>query len=125
MSVVELKNSILSGGVEVPPSKSAAHRALICSYLSGGGTVNGIIDSADMKATSGALEALENGDEVINCIESGSTLRFLIPIAAALGKSVCFKGSGRLPERPIGEYITLLSSHGIKCESERTVPLCL
>ena len=123
MSIAIIKNSILKGEVNIPPSKSAAHRALICAFLSGGGEVNGIIDSADMKATRGALEALENGSEVIDCIESGSTLRFLIPVAAALGKSVCFTGSGRLPERPIGEYITLLNAHGVKCESDGCLPL--
>ncbi len=123
MSIVELENSILNGDISIPPSKSAAHRALICSFLSGGGNVEGIIDSADMKATTGALDALHNGNEVIDCIESGSTLRFLIPVAAALGKSVTFVGSGRLPERPIGEYITLLEAHGVKCESDGFLPL--
>lgn len=123
MSIVELENSVLKGKVNIPPSKSAAHRALICSFLSGGGKVDGIIDSSDMKATTGALEALKSGKEVINCIESGSTLRFIIPIAAALGKKVCFTGSGRLPERPIGEYIRLLEEHGVKCESDGFLPL--
>ena len=123
MSIVQLENSILKGKVEITPSKSAAHRALICSYLAGGGRVEGIINSADMKATQGALKSLEEGNEIINCIESGSTLRFIIPIAAALGKSVTFKGSGRLPERPIGEYITLLEEHGVKCESNGFLPL--
>ena len=123
MSIVWLENSILKGEVVIPPSKSAAHRALICSYLAGGGAVEGIIDSADMKATQGALKALDEGSEIIDCIESGSTLRFIIPIAAALGKSVTFTGSGRLPERPIGEYISLLEAHGIKCESNGFLPL--
>ena len=123
MSIVQLENSILKGEIEIPPSKSAAHRALICSYLAGGGKVEGIIDSADMKATQGALRALDKGNEIIDCIESGSTLRFIIPIAAALGKSVSFTGSGRLPERPIGEYISLLESHGVNCKSNGFLPL--
>jgi len=123
MSIAELENSILKGEVTTPPSKSAAHRALICSFLAGAGEVKGIIDSADMKATVGALEALKNGDDVINCGESGSTLRFIIPIAAALGKSVCFTGEGRLPERPVGEYIPLLEAHGVKCKSNGYLPL--
>ena len=123
MSIVKLQNSILKGEVNIPPSKSAAHRALICSFLSGSGEVKGIIDSADMKATIGALNSLKNGDEEINCLESGSTLRFIIPIAAALGKEVCFKGEGRLPERPIGEYLKLFEAHGVKCESNGFLPL--
>ncbi len=123
MSIVKLENSILKGEVDAPPSKSAAHRALICSYLAGGGRVEGIINSADMRATLGALKALKNGDRVIDCIESGSTLRFIIPIAAALGKNVCFTGSGRLPERPIGEYLSLFESKGVCCKSNGFLPL--
>ena len=123
MSIVKLKNSILKGEISIPPSKSAAHRALICSFLAGGGDVEGIIESADMKATTGALDALYNGNEVIDCIESGSTLSFIIPVAAALGKSATFIGSGRLPERPIDEYIRLFEEHGVKCESNGFLPL--
>ena len=123
MNYVELENSILRGSVDAPPSKSAAHRALICSFLAGGGNVEGIIGSNDMKATLGALEALKEGKSTINCLESGSTLRFIIPVAAALGKSVCFTGEGRLPERPIKEYISLLESHGVKCKSNGFLPL--
>ncbi|MBR3737952.1 MAG: 3-phosphoshikimate 1-carboxyvinyltransferase [Eubacterium sp.] len=119
MSIAIIENSILKGEVRIPPSKSAAHRALICSFLSCGGSVEGIIDSSDMKATEGALEALKNGDKTINCLESGSTLRFIIPVAAALGKSVSFSGCGRLPERPIGEYISLLEEHGVCCKSNK------
>ncbi|MDA6864774.1 hypothetical protein OSL55_27615, partial [Escherichia coli] len=62
--------------VVVPPSKSAAHRALFCSFLAGGGNVSPIIDSNDMKATVGVLNALKGGAQVLDCIESGSTLRF-------------------------------------------------
>lgn len=123
MSIVEIENSILKGEVNIPPSKSAAHRALICSFLAGGGKVGGIIDSSDMKATIGALNSLKNGEKIIDCIESGSTLRFIIPIAAALGKNVRFTGSGRLPERPIGEYISLIEEHSVRCVSNGCLPL--
>lgn len=123
MSIVEIKNSILNGEVVIPPSKSAAHRALICSFLADGGEVNPIIDSYDMRATTGALSAIKNDEEIVDCIESGSTLRFLIPVAAALGKSVTFVGSGRLPERPIGDYLRLFPQHNVKCVSEGGLPL--
>lgn len=123
MKKVVIENSKLSGKVLLPPSKSFAHRALICSYLAGEGKVSPLIDSNDMKATTGVLECLKNGDEVLNCIESGSTLRFLIPLVASLGKTATFVGEGRLPQRPIDEYIRLLSSHGVKCESEGGLPL--
>ncbi len=122
MSIVKIQNSILNGELVIPPSKSAAHRALICSYLADGGNVTPIIDSKDMQATGQALSALKNGDAVLDCIESGSTLRFLIPVAAALGREVTFVGEGRLPERPIGDYLRLLPQHNVNCESDGGLP---
>lgn len=123
MSKVQLQNSILNGEVLIPPSKSAAHRALVCSFLSGGGTVEPIISSNDMRAMEQVITALRNGDDVADCIESGNTLRFMIPVAAALGKSVTFVGSGRLPQRPIGDYLRLLPEHNVKCTSDGSLPL--
>lgn len=117
MSRVLLKNSRLHGEIALPPSKSTAHRALLCSFLAGGGKVEPIIASKDMEAMKSAVSGLENGSKTINCIESGNTLRFTMPVAAALGKSVTFTGSGRLPERPIGEYLRLFDEHGVKCVS--------
>lgn len=125
MSIVKIENSILQGTLTVPPSKSAAHRALICSFLANGGDVSPIIDSKDMNATVGAINALKNGEQAVDCIESGSTLRFMIPVAAALGKSVTFVGSGKLPERPIGDYLRLLPQHGVDCVSEGGLPLTI
>lgn len=125
MSIVRIKNSILNGTVLVPPSKSAAHRALICSFLAGEGSVEPIIASNDMKATEQSISALRNDESIVDCIESGSTLRFMIPIAAALGKSVTFVGSGRLPQRPIGDYLRLLPEHNVRCESEGGLPLTI
>lgn len=125
MSIVRIKNSILNGTVLVPPSKSAAHRALICSFLAGGGNVEPIIASNDMKATEQSINALKNDDSIVDCIESGSTLRFMIPVAAALGKSVTFVGSGRLPQRPIGDYLRLLPEHNVRCDSEGGLPLTI
>lgn len=123
MSIAAIQNSILNGELVIPPSKSAAHRALICSFLAGGGSVSPIIDSKDMQATQQAISALQNGEQVVDCIESGSTLRFMIPVAAALGRSVTFVGSGRLPERPIGDYLRLLPEHNVDCESAGGLPL--
>lgn len=125
MGEVIIKNSILGGEVAMPPSKSAAHRALICSFLSGGGSVAPLISSNDMRATLGVIEALKNGEDTLNCIESGSTLRFMIPVAAALGKSVTFIGEGRLPERPIGEYVELLGKHGASLKTNGGLPLTI
>lgn len=123
MSRVEIENSILKGEVLIPPSKSTAHRALVCSFLAGGGTVEPIIDSNDMRAMKQVIAALKNGDDTADCIESGNTLRFMIPVAAALGRSVTFIGSGRLPQRPIGDYLRLLPEHNVKCTSDGSLPL--
>lgn len=130
-----------SGTVLLPPSKSAAHRALLCAGLAAGESHVAHIDkSADMEATLRGLRALgcavlENGggvtlsrgaapeSAVLDCGESGSTLRFLIPIAAALGFTATFTGRGRLPERPIGLYRELLPLHGVSVETAGGLPL--
>lgn len=125
MSRVVLENSILNGTVTMPPSKSAAHRALACFFLAGGGSVEPIIDSKDMKAMQQAISALQNGEDTVDCIESGNTLRFMLPVAAALGKNVTFIGSGRLPERPIGDYLRLFPEHGVKCVSDGKLPVTI
>jgi 3-phosphoshikimate 1-carboxyvinyltransferase len=123
MSIVRLKNSSLKGEIVVPPSKSAAHRALVCSFLAGGGNVSPIINSNDMRAMEQVITSLNNSDDVLDCIESGNTLRFMIPVAAALGREVTFVGEGRLPDRPIGDYLRLLPEHGVKCECQGKLPL--
>lgn len=125
MSNVKLKPCEPLGEVTAPPSKSAAHRALICSFLAGGGEVAPIIDSKDMQATEGVINALKHNEDTLNCIESGSTLRFMIPVAAALGKNVTFVGEGRLPERPLGEYLKLLPEHGVEVKSNGGLPLTI
>lgn len=123
MRIAKIQKSNISGTVQVPPSKSAAHRALICSFLAGGGNVYPLIDSKDMQATLGVISALKGDKPVADCIESGSTLRFMIPVAAALGKTVKFVGRGKLPERPIGDYLRLLPEHGVKCDCTGTLPI--
>ena len=114
LSRVEIRKSQLNGTLVMPPSKSAAHRALICSFLAGGGNVSPIIQSKDMTATTHAIKALIENESEINCIESGSTLRFIIPVAAALGKEAVFTGSGRLPSRPILPLRNEMEKKGIK-----------
>ena len=126
-----------------PPSKSDVHRAVICAALSGGVcTISPVALSEDVKATIGCVEALgaktalkdnvltvdgretfKNKTAELNCRESGSTLRFLIPVAAAGGVSAVFTGSGRLPERPIGVYTDALPEKGVICQTEGGLPL--
>lgn len=119
---VKISNSVLNGSVAAPPSKSAAHRALICSFLSGGGTVKPIINSRDMAATVGIINSLKNNENVLDCIESGSTMRFMIPVAASLGRSVEFVGQGSLLKRTVGEFAELLPVHGIEVETNGCLP---
>lgn len=132
------------GSVVMPPSKSAAHRALLCAGLSGGRCLlSNMAVSEDIAATMEALKALgcavghnpsaktmlvektspcpKEGE--IHCRESGGLLRFIIPIAAALGGRWRFTGSGRLPQRPLGVYADLLPAHGVSFVTEGGLPL--
>ncbi len=117
---IKISPSQLNGTVAAISSKSDAHRILIAAALSDKKTV---IDcntlSDDINATADCLKALGAGVEIhkgkievtpiantpksaeLDCKESGSTLRFLMPVAAALGVNATFSGSGRLPSRPI------------------------
>lgn len=125
MSSVKISKSKLNGSIHIPPSKSAAHRALICSFLAGGGNVSPIIDSKDMKATLGVIQSLKSNESILNCIESGSTLRFMIPVAASLGRNVTFVGEGSLLPRTIGEYLSILPQHGVRVNSSGTLPMTI
>ena len=144
MSIIKISPSPLKGEITLPPSKSVTHRALICAALSGGKCKLSPVDmeSQDIQATMGALETLGaafhfNGDvlfadgsgmfksdreQIIDCNESGSTLRFLLPLAAAGGVSARFEGKGRLPERPLDIFHDILPLHGVKM-SGKTLPL--
>jgi 3-phosphoshikimate 1-carboxyvinyltransferase len=128
MSRVRILPSALSGTLDVPLSKSAAHRAVICSALAGGGDVlpPGEPLSDDLLATRDSvarLLAAGGGPVTLDCRESGSTLRFLIPLACALGVKATFTGHGRLPERPLGVYLACLPRHGVRCETRGGLPL--
>ena len=122
----------LSGKVCIPASKSMAHRAIICASLAiATSRITGVSFSRDIDATLGVIEALGatfeiRGDEIYltgirkanpkvqaDCGESGSTLRFLIPIAAAFGAKTTFSGEGRLPSRPITPYVRELTRKGV------------
>ena len=119
---VKITPSPLAGTVQLPPSKSFAIRALICSALAGGGSVAPLGTSADIAATVQALADLAAGRDEIFCNESGSLVRFLIPVAAALGKSVTFTGAGRLPRRPLDAFATLLPQHGVQVQTDGGLP---
>ncbi len=110
----------LTGRVTPPPSKSLSHRALIAAYLSR--SVEGLsnlADSRDIAATRRCMEALFNvgdGFPVLDCGESGSTLRFLIPLALVLRGGARFVGHGRLMERPQEPYFNIFREKGVHFE---------
>ena len=113
-----------AGTTEAPPSKSMAHRLLICAALAEGRSVIHHVDaSEDILATSDCLQALGaklewNGSTVtvtgcdprssmpgeMRCRESGSTLRFMIPIVWLSGREAVFRGSEKLMSRPLSVY---------------------
>lgn len=141
---VRLSPTKLKGSITIPPSKSMSHRALICASLSEGESiVENIIFSEDIKATIGAMtelganfKVMENKVHVsgitippsvasIDCNESGSTLRFVIPIAAALGVATTFFGGGKLPERPITPFLRELPKKNIAIAYNGTMPFAI
>ncbi len=143
MKEICVKPGVLSGTVSVPPSKSAAHRAIICASLAKGQSViRPVALSEDMKATMYCMQqlgaqmtlcgdvltvdgsqTLSNGSASLDCGESGSTLRFLIPVAAAGGVETVFTGHGKLPERPIGVFTDCLPEKGVECQTQGGLPL--
>ncbi|MBR3422566.1 MAG: 3-phosphoshikimate 1-carboxyvinyltransferase [Ruminococcus sp.] len=134
---IRISPSRLAGSVNIPASKSCAHRALICAALADGVShISGVTFSKDIEATINAMTALgasfeADGDSItvrgvtdipsyadIDCNESGSTLRFVMPIASVLGTDSVFHGRGRLPERPIDIYKRELGRNGVRFVTE-------
>lgn len=131
---VTIKKGTARGTVPAPASKSMGHRLLICAALAKGkSTVRGVTDSADLRATLSCLSALGvhytvTGDTVtvegiditktqpqapLLCSESGSTLRFLIPLAMLSGNHVLLSGAESLFRRPMGVYEALARERGL------------
>ena len=138
---VTITPGLLSGAITPPPSKSQAHRVLIAAALAEGvSMLKNVALSQDIQATLRCLEALgasfrweddalvvtglagkpASGGELplLDCGESGSTLRFLIPIALVLRGGGRFTGHGRLMERPQGPYFDLFREKGISFEQK-------
>ena len=114
----------LSGVVTPPASKSMAHRAVLAMALADRqGILSNLSDSQDIQATRRCVEALKtprsDGElPFLDCGESGSTLRFVIPIALALAGGGVFTGRGRLMERPQGPYFDIFDEQGIFYEQK-------
>ena len=111
-----IKPGLLRGAVSAVPSKSQAHRALICAALADEPTrIECAGTSRDIEATEACLSALKAGGEgtvILPCGESGSTFRFLLPVLGALGRKASFVLEGRLPQRPLSPLREELVRHG-------------
>lgn len=137
--LVTIQNSRPIGGcITAPPSKSMAHRAVLCAALARGRShITNLEFSKDISATlsaaaqlcanvdTGAADAVVEGlgqflplTAPVDCCESGSTLRFLIPIASLTGQEVTFTGRGRLMERPQSVYEKLYCEQNLRFEQD-------
>lgn len=139
MGNFKLYNSKLNGTVKIPPSKSIAHRAVICAALGNGvSKVSNIDMSDDIIATINAMRSLGavineredyleiigvNSDNklinreyerLVDCNESGSTLRFLVPISLAFEGVTRFVGRGNLGKRPLKTFYDIFDKQGIE-----------
>ena len=130
---ITVKKSVARGRIPAPPSKSMAHRLLICAGLSRGEScIRSVEPSQDVLATLDCLRAMGAdcrmaGDVVylkgcdpflppgerLRCRESGSTLRFCIPLLLLSGETFTVSGKGRLMQRPQGVYAELCRSQGL------------
>jgi len=142
---ITLTPSQKKGSVSIPSSKSQVHRLLIVAAL-GSNEVDITFDglSNDIAATADCLNALGADISIVNgnvlhvvpirsvpeglchlrCKESGSTLRFLLPVVGALGADVVFHMEGRLPQRPLAPLDALLTEHGMSFRKENELLYC-
>ena len=141
MADLKIYPSKLEGEVKIPPSKSIAHRAIICASLSDGFCkIENIDYSDDIIATIDAMNSLGaeivkyedyleimgiysnnkkiEENRIIDCNESGSTLRFLVPISLLFEGSSRFIGRGNLGKRPLTTYYNIFDKQGIKYSYE-------
>ncbi len=143
MKILTIKPNILTGEIRVPPSKSMAHRAIICAFLSDGTSrIENIELSNDIIATCSAVDALGADIDIldgeitgrktliirgygsvtvrrsrINCGESGTTSRFLIPITRLIPDTITMDGEGKLVERPFDVFFPIFQDQGITYET--------
>lgn len=140
---VKCTPSEISGTIRAISSKSHAHRVLICAALSQNETkIYCNVMSKDIAATVDCLKSmgtqisvdgeiitvapkLFNKKADIDCNESGSTLRFLMPVVSALGIDTTIRGSGRLPQRPISPLKEEMEKNGVIFHTENEFPLHL
>ena len=144
--IAEIKKSYLSGEVYVPASKSMAHRLLICAGLSNGTSIiKKVTFSEDILATLDCLSVMgaeyeinentvkikgvgniiQDGEKEFDCRESGSTLRFFIPLLLLSDKNQTFRGKGRLMERPQSVYEDICKEKGLRFDfADNKITVC-
>lgn len=140
-----ISKGLLKGTVNVPSSKSLCHRAIIAACLANGKSIiRNVTYSNDILATIEGMKALgatinrydeyleifgsnvKRINKVIDANESGSTLRFLIPIATTINEDVTFVGKNNLPNRPLDVYFDIFNEQGIKYEyQDKYLPLTI
>lgn len=141
---VKITPSQIAGTLSIPASKSMAHRAIICASLAQGTSkVTNVTFSKDIEATIACMEALGAKIEVegntcivtgcdvkkvnhplsIDCNESGSTLRFLVPICALSQEKVSLQGHGRLLQRPMDVYKDIFAQQGLSFKQGETLQI--
>ena len=127
----------LKGDVVIPPSKSLSHRAIIAAGLARGESkISNIIYSKDILATISAMRSLgveikefddyliikgnklKRVNDVIDANESGSTIRFIIPIALTVDEKITFVGHNNLVNRPLDTFFEIFDNQNIKYEKE-------
>lgn len=142
MKKVRITPSKISGSIKIPPSKSMAHRAIICAALSKGESrISNIDFSDDIIATIEGMKSLgadirvekeeviisgknifrDSIEKIIDCNESGSTLRFLVPISLIEKNNVNFIGRGNLGKRPLNTYYNIFNKQGIEYSYEEGI----
>lgn len=143
MKNVQIKGgAFLEGDIKIPPSKSLSHRAIIAASLAQGQCrIDNLIQSKDIIATTKCMEnlgasfkinksyeitgidALKLHQKTFDCHESGSTLRFMIPIAMLANEEVTFIGQGKLISRPLEPFFDLFKEQNIPYRYEKSLPL--
>ena len=139
---VKIKPKELCGTIEIPPSKSYSHRAIIAASLANSEkklkidnlkfsvditTTTEIMENwgAKIKKSENSLEIIGNSGRVIpkmlktQCNESGSTIRFLIPVGLTNENELVFDGKGKLVDRPLDVYYKMFDEQGIKYETSK------
>lgn len=123
--IVRVENAFLSGEIKAIPSKSYAHRIAICNFLAGKNPTAscGDFSSNDITVTEQCLKNLKDGINTLDCGESGSTLRFMMPLCAVLGGNFTFVGHGKLMQRPNEELFSVFKDNGVTAQKTDVITI--